>query len=120
MARNINGTDKFEFNDIRRKYTGEYLNDILKSFYLFIPKLAVFASFMFLIFSATGVAVGAELFFFNALLLLFVGYLFLYMMIDQRANVACIGVINEARDSQLKYVFGMDDKKIKYYANVRS
>ncbi|OGS70684.1 MAG: hypothetical protein A3F91_09225 [Flavobacteria bacterium RIFCSPLOWO2_12_FULL_35_11] len=120
MARNVSGTDKFEFNDIQRKYTGEYLNDILKGFYLFIPKLAIFTSFLFLIFSATGVAVGAELFFFNALLLLFVGYLFLYMMVDQRANVACIGVINEARDSQLKYVFGMKQEKIKYYANVGS
>ena len=36
MARDIQSKDKFEFNDIYRKYTGEYLEELLKGLYLFM------------------------------------------------------------------------------------
>ena len=36
---NIQSKDKFEFNDIYRKFTGEYLEERLKGLYLFLPKI---------------------------------------------------------------------------------
>lgn len=118
MAKSVIKSDNFEFNDIQRKYTGEYLNDRLKGFYLFIPKFTVAFSFLFLISSAIGISPFAEAFYYMSLMGLMLTVVFSFMMINERANVAAIGVINQARDSQLKYIFGLDNTKIKYYAYI--
>lgn len=118
MAKDIALKDKFIFSDTYRKLTGEYLNDLLKDFYLFMPKLSILSSMFFLFFSVAGFGVAAEVFFLLSLLFIGLSLIFAYMMLEERPDIACIGVINEARDSQLKYIFGLDKKPIKYYADV--
>lgn len=118
MARSILGKDKFEYNDIFRNYTGEYLNDILKWLYLFLPKIALFSSFFFLIFTILHVPLLSELFFFLSFFFLSLVGIFTYMIFNERADTACIGVINEARDKQLSKIFSLDHERIKYYAHI--
>lgn len=118
MARDIKNTDKFKFNEVYRKLTGEYLNDRLKGFFLFTPKLSLFtASFLFL-FSMIGVGGLSEFFFLLTIFFLALNMLFVFLILDQKSDVAAIGVINEARDTQLKYIFGLTKDKIKYYADI--
>lgn len=118
MAREIHGKDRFEFNDIQRKFTGEYLNDILKGFYLLIPKILLISSLLFLLFTALNFAGMAQVFFLNTIFFLFLALSFNAMMIAERPDVACVGVINEARDTQMAYIFGRNKKPIPYYADV--
>lgn len=120
MAKNISQKDKFAFNDTYRKYSGEYLNDLLKSFYLFLPKLTLFSSVSFFIFAIFGVSVMAEVFFLLTILFGGLNIIFIYMILESQPDVACIGVINEARDTQLKAIFGLKQEPIEYYASVGS
>jgi hypothetical protein len=118
MARSIIGKDRFEYNDIFRNYTGEYLNDRLKWLYLFLPKTFLATSFLFLLFTYLDIALLSEMFFLISIFLGVLVSVFSYMMFNERADVASIGVINEARDKQLSKIFGFSDEKIKYYAHV--
>ncbi|MDD5373315.1 MAG: hypothetical protein PHO62_07825 [Sulfurimonas sp.] len=121
MAREIVGqVDTFVFSETLKKLTGEYLNDRLRGLYIFLPHLAVCFSFLFLFFAVAGGGVMAEAAFLLSFLFLSFSGVFAYMMIAERASMASIGVINEARDTQLKYVFGLDNKPIKYYASIGS
>lgn len=118
MAREIINSDKFEFNDIQRKFTGEFLNEKLKSLYLVLPKIGFVFSFLLLISSLFGFGGLTQFFFYIAVLFLLLSCVFSFIMLNEKANMACLGIINEARDSQLKYIFGMDKTKIKYYADI--
>lgn len=120
MARDILGKDKFEYNDIFRNYTGEYLNDRAKGLYLAIPKISFVTSILFFIGTFLGISTFSEMFFLSSLFFIFLSCIFIYMMLNERADTACIGVINEARDKQLSYIFGQDKGKIKYYAHIGS
>lgn len=121
MAKKIIGeADVFVFSETLRKLTGEYLNDRLKDFYLSMPYFAVFFSFLFLFSSAIGAGGATETTFLLALLFLGLSIIFSFMMMEERTAVASIGVINEARDTQLQYIFGLDNEPIKYYASIGS
>ena len=101
MARDIQSKDKFEFNDIYRKYTGEYLEELLKGLYLFMPKILLFFSILFVITSIFGFNNGSLYFFLTSLTFLILTAMFSYMMFNERANIPLIGVINDARSTQL-------------------
>jgi hypothetical protein len=118
MAREIINSDKFEFNDIQRKFTGEFLNEKLKSLYLILPKIGFFFSTLLLVSSLVGFGGMSQFFFYISVLFLFLSGVFAFIMLNERANMACLGIINEARDTQLKYIFGRDKAKIKYYADI--
>ena len=120
MARDIQSKDKFEFNDIYRKYTGEYLEELLKGLYLFMPKILLFFSILFVITSIFGFNNGSLYFFLTSLTFLILTAMFSYMMFNERANIPLIGVINDARSTQLKKIFSFKktDEKIKYYVDI--
>jgi hypothetical protein len=118
MARSIIGKDKFQFNDIFRNYTGEYLNDRLKYLYLFLPKATLVSAFFCFFFALLHIAVLTKFFFLLTFFLLTLVCIFTYMMHNERSDVASIGVINEARDTQLETIFSKNRKRIKYYAHV--
>lgn len=123
MARDIKNTDRFKFNEIYRKFTGEYLNDKLKGFFLFLPKMAMASTFFLFLSTLSGVGVLALFFFLLTLFFVSLNVLLVLLVLLQRSDVACVGVINESRDSQIDYIFGNGKKgkeKIKYYADVGS
>jgi len=121
MAVNIKNTDRFKFNNVYYKLTGEYLNDRLKGFFLVLPKIALVATFFFFLFAFSGIGLVSELFFLLALFFVSLNILFVVLMLIQKSDIACMGVIDEARSSQINYIFGIGKKakdKIKYYADV--
>ncbi len=120
MARDIQSKDKFEFNDIYRKFTGEYLEERLKGLYLFLPKIVLVSSILFFITSIFGLNNGSLFFYLISLSFLVLTVITSYMMYNERANIPLIGVMNEARSTQFKKIFNFkkDDEKIKYYVDI--
>lgn len=122
MARDIVNKDKFEFNDIYKKYTGEYLEENLKGLYLNVPRVSLITSSLLLCSSILELNNGSEWFFLTSSSFLFLSALFSYMMYNERANIPLIGAINDSRSSQLKKIFSFLQSKnsdlIKYYVDI--
>ncbi len=114
MAKETAGYEKFHHANILRKFTGEFLSDRAKGLYLLIPKVSFWFSF-FLFLSAVFISSAGliKTLFFITNFFLLVSIVFIYMMIEERANIPALGVINEARRLQFKF---FSKKKIKYYA----
>lgn len=118
MARSIINKEKFEFNDEYRKYTGEFLNDITRGLYLSIPNIGFASAILFLLTSLAGFGGVSEVFFILTIFFFLLSITFTYMMIEERADVVKLGIINEARDTQIAHSLGLNNKKIPYYADI--
>jgi|GEM_PF-3193155 len=120
MPRDVSGYEEFIHHDIQRKLAGEAISEKMAAYFRFMPRVA-FTCFVIAFISivlAPSLGGFAQFFFTLGLGFGLLSLLFIYMVTEERPDTACIGVINEARDTQFKNLFSGKRDVIKYYAHV--